>query len=285
MPEKNEKMPMEQTFIQKNGLDKHTLPMDMEMSSTVKLQVVQPGELKHITETPVPLPAPYTKRVPVTMLTGKVSQQEAAAAHLVLEQCRHLCLSLFFRELHPVRSLGFSSSIGGEGKSFLALATAQVLAQDSIEPVTLIECNWEHPTLHDFFGIPATPGWAEWLRGTCHESEIRYQVNENLTVIPAGNGKLDATKLLKKVQRHGLTKMFGHANELFIVDLPSVMTSGYSLLAASLAEVAVLVVRSEAIPMTTLTEICTQLKEHTSLYGIILNQEQSAIPRWMQQLL
>ena len=35
------------------------------------------------------------------------------------------------------------------GKSFLAMTTATVLAEDSSKPVRLIECNWEHPSLSD----------------------------------------------------------------------------------------------------------------------------------------
>ncbi len=285
MHENREQVTRENTFIQKRGLDTNSPSLDdMEVYPTVKLETVQ-KEFQKIIETP--MPAHSAKKVPPKMVAGSDNGdvQGSAIVHSLLEQCRQLCLSLFFREPHPVRSLGFTSALGGEGKSLLALVTAQVLAQDSIEPVTLIECNWEHPTLHEHFDIPATPGLAEWLRGTCQESEIRYQVNDNLTVIPAGDGMQDAAKLLKRIQQQGLAKMFGHTNGLFIVDLPPVITSGYGLLAASLAETVVVVVRSEAISTHMLAEVCTQLKEYSSLHGIILNQKNSHIPRWVQQLL
>src|SRR5205807_5586521 len=94
-----------------------------------------------------------------------INKRDAAEAQMLQEQCRQLCLSVFFREHAPVRSLGFTSSIGGEGKSFLAMLTSRVLAIDSSDPVTLVECNWSHPSLHESFGCPAVPGLAEWLRG------------------------------------------------------------------------------------------------------------------------
>lgn len=288
MTEKSEKIPTESTPVQKNGLDTNNSFLDdMDVYPTAKLQVVSSKELQKITETPVPAPVKPVKEVSekVVAVPGKLNVRETAIAHSLLEQCRQLCLSLFARESQPVRSLGFTSSIGGEGKSFLALVTARILAQDSIEPVTLIECNWEHPTLHDHFDIPATPGLAEWLRGSCQEREIRYQVNDNLTVIPAGDGLQDAVKLLKLVRQRGLAKMFGRANELFILDLPPVITSSYGPLAASLAETVVVVVRSEAIPGNVLAEACERLREYSSLHGIILNQKNSRIPRWIQQIL
>src|SRR5947209_8212789 len=44
--------------------------------------------------------------------------RDRANARMLEKQCRQLCLSLFFREVEPIRSLGFTSSVDGEGKSF-----------------------------------------------------------------------------------------------------------------------------------------------------------------------
>jgi Mrp family chromosome partitioning ATPase len=90
-------------------------------------------------------------------------------------------------------------------------------------------------------------------------------------------------KLLKQARQRGLQQIFEHPDELLIVDLPPVITS-YGSLAASLAETVVIVVRSEVIPASILTETCAQLKG-SSIHGIILNQENSRIPRWIQQIL
>lgn len=235
-------------------------------------------------ETPRQLPVSYKKKAAGSGAPPKiVNKRELANAQMVQEQCRRLCLSLFASEQTPVKSLGFTSSIGGEGKSFLATVTARLLARDTLESVTLIECNWDHPTLHETFGIPASPGLAEWLHGTCDEQEIRYEATENLTVIPAGDGARDAVKLLKRVQQHGLQKLF-KPNELVILDLPPVITASYGSLAASLVETVVIVVRSEVTPNRMLLETCGQLKD-VPIHGIIINQGNSRIPRWIRQIL
>jgi Mrp family chromosome partitioning ATPase len=170
-----------------------------------KLQVIKKNDVSP----EIVIPLAQSSVVQPKKSRGKKSQpaafnkRDVANVHMLQEHCRQLCLSLFYREHAPVRSLGFTSSIPGEGKSFVAAVTAQVLARDSSEPVTLLECNWDHPSQHESFGIPATPGLAEWLRGTCEHEAIRYQVESNLTVIPAGNGAHDAVKLLKQVQQQG----------------------------------------------------------------------------------
>src|SRR5262245_36122550 len=149
-------------------------------------------------------------------LPRSIKQRDLEAARFLRERCQQFCLSLFFREVAPVRSLGFTSAIGGEGKSFLAMVTAGVLASDSQSPVSLLECNWEHPSVHEYYGFSATPGLAEWVRGECSEADIRHRVGHNLTVIPAGQGKQDAVKLLQRIRRDGLLQMFARIDDLMI---------------------------------------------------------------------
>jgi Mrp family chromosome partitioning ATPase len=244
-------------------------------------------ELQRIAETPLSLPQPPVvhKKAPADkVLTTKTTKRDTATIRMIQERCRQLCFSLFFREHTPVRSVGFTSSIEGEGKSFLSLVTAQVLAHDTNEPVTLVECNWEHPSLHEYFDVPATPGLAELVRGSCNEDDIRYQVDDNLTIIPVGNGSQDSMKLLKQIQQVGLRNFFDDKNSLFVVDLPPILTVGYGPLAASLLESVILVVHAQIMSESMLAATCSLTKD-LPVHGIILNQKESRIPHWIRQIL
>lgn len=215
---------------------------------------------------------------------SRASKKEMLNATLLRERCRQLCVALFFREQAPIRSLGFTSAVGGEGKTFLARLTASIVAHDSSGPTTLVECNWDHPSFHEHFGIPTTPGLAEWLRGECSERDIRYQVDENLFVIPAGDDRQDAVKLLRQLQRGGLHHLQPATNELLIVDLPPILTTGYGSLAASLVESLIVVVRAGVTPSYLIKDTYEHLKD-LPVEGLILNQAASRIPRWIRQLL
>lgn len=214
----------------------------------------------------------------------QVKKSDVLNAQLFQERCRQIYLSVFFREHNPVRSLGFTSSIGGEGKSLLSVVTAKALANDSSDPVALLECNWDHPTLHESFGCSLSPGLAEWLRGECSKADIGYQVGDNLTFIPAGNGKKDAVKLLRYIKQQGLLNILARSNELFIVDLPSIVTTAYGPLAANLVESLIVVVQAGVTPGSLVAETCTKL-ENLPVQGMILNQLESRIPRWIRQIL
>lgn len=209
---------------------------------------------------------------------------EQLKAYLMQERCRHLCLSIFFREQTTVRSLGFTSSVRGEGKSFLASISARSLARDSGNPVTLLECNWEHPRVHEYFGIASSPGLAEYLRGEVNERGIRYQVDSNLTIIPAGNGQRDAVTLFQRLRRSGSLNALCQPNELLIVDLPPVLTTAYGALIASLVDALLIVVQAHMTSQALIAETCSQLSS-LPIEGLLLNQVESHIPRWLQHLL
>lgn len=213
-----------------------------------------------------------------------IPKRDKANSHALYERCREVCLSAFFREHAPVRSLGFTSSVGGEGKSFLSIMAAQVLAADSTSPVILLECNWEHPNLHEYFGFASTPGLAEWLRGECNQEVIYHKIGRNLTIIPAGNGRQDAVKLLKQIRQKGLLDMFAYSDELLIVDLPTIATTAYGAFAASLVESLVIVVCAGVTPEALIAETSTRLKD-LPVQGVVLNQIESSIPRWIRRML
>jgi Mrp family chromosome partitioning ATPase len=245
-------------------------PRDTEQASSTLLEV---------------LPAVRSPQHPKSLSRSDLKRlAQVTNIRVIQERCRQVCLSLFFREHSPVRSLGFTSSIAGEGKSFLTMVMANVLAHDSNESVTLLECNWEHPCFHEYFGISPTPGLAEWLRGECDESAIRHTFDNNLTVIPAGDGRKDAVKLLRQIQHEGLLKSIAHANELLVVDLPPVIPSAYGALAASLVESLIIVIRAGVTTDLMVAETYNQLKD-LAVQGVILNQMESRVPRWLRQLL
>lgn len=212
------------------------------------------------------------------------SQRDLVKMQEIQEGCRQLCLPLFYEEHTQVRSLGFTSALAGEGKTFLATVAAQVLANDIGCPITLVECNWQNPSLTKQLELPPTPGLAEWLCGECSEVSIRYQVSHNLTVVPAGNGKRRAVKLLHQMLQKGLCSLQFHPDELFIVDLPSIIDTAYGSLAANIVESLVIVVQAQATPDVLVVETCERLKDRP-LRGIILNQTKSQIPSWLRQFL
>lgn len=203
---------------------------------------------------------------------------------LLQRQCLKLAVSIFSGARTHVRSLGFTSAIAGEGKTFLARATASALAQKANRPVVLLDCNWDHPSLHTLYNLPDSPGLAEWARGECDLENIRHQVAPNLTVIPAGAALGDTINVTTKLASHGIATVLSAANEVLVVDMPAVLTSVYAAQLAQQLDAVTLVVRAGATWDSFVAEAHQEL-ENTQIEGVILNATHSRIPRWIQRLL
>ena len=105
-----------------------------------------------------------------------------------------------------------------------------------------------------------------------------------MTVIPAGDSKHVAARLLQRIRQNGLLNSLTHSNELLIVELPAIVTTGYGSLAASMVESIIIVVRAGVTPDGLVAETCAQLKD-LPVEGILLNQIESRIPRWLQRII
>ncbi len=240
----------------------------------------------------VALPAEKGKGEKVAKKEKKALQKPSPApSKHVLEEaqtlrirCKQLCVSTFFQSHAPVRSLGFTSAIPGEGKSFLARVAAEAMADDDSIAVTLLECNWEHPSFSTDFNLAQGPGLAEWLRNECRLDAIRRETQHNLTVIPAGESKNNAIGLLRAFHQRGVLDVLTRPNEVVIVDLPSVTTTPYGQLAASMVDSLILVVRMGVTPESYITEANSML-EDLPMQGIIFNSVVSKVPRWLRQIL
>jgi Mrp family chromosome partitioning ATPase len=211
-------------------------------------------------------------------------QRDQGNAHLLRDRCQKLCLSIFYREQAPARTLGVTSALAGEGKTFLAMVVASVLAGDSSVPVTLLECNWEHPSLHEHFDLSPTPGVAEWLRGEAVAAQVRHQVGDNLFVVPAGDGRYDAVQLLRMMRERGALARLSSPDGFLVADLPPVTAAAYGAMAASLMDAVILVVRAGVTPDPYIQEAIGQLSA-ARVEGVVLNQIESRIPRWLRQFL
>ena len=252
-----------------------TMSQDNSMTQKLRPLKLKTEEVLSLPDTPIPSSSPVEHAVQaqhkgVRQVSLHLSRRQEAMHRLIREECRSFCLSLFFQE-QPVRSLGITSSIAGEGKSFVAAMLAQVLAQDSPHPVILIECNWEHSGLGYYLGCPKAPGIAEWLRGECAVEDIQYQIQDNLTFIPAGHEFDEAMTLLQKLKKVGLRNTLARNNENILIELPPIVTTAYSMFAASLVEALALVVRAGVTPDYLIAEACSSLST-LPMKGMILNQ-------------
>jgi Mrp family chromosome partitioning ATPase len=232
----------------------------------------------------VVLPSPAVPQPSLPLISLLASGGAKEQWQPLCTRCKQLALSLFFQGQTSVRSLGFTSAIAGEGKTFLTRLTAELIAQENSMPVTLLECNWENPTFSSAYNLTPGPGLSDWLVGHCQLSVICRQVTSNLTVIPVGDSPYNATQLVRTFQQRGTHSVLTKPNEILLIDLPATVSTAYGSFAAQLADALILVIHRGVTPEPFVTEACHSLKD-LPVHGIVFNQVRSRIPQWLRRIL
>lgn len=203
------------------------------------------------------------------------------ASSNTVEYFRRIYLSLqSSNNLDTFPTIGVTSALDGEGKSTVALGIATAMATDLDSPIVLVELNLARPTIHKSMGIPAQPGISEYLRGECPLPTALRQITENLFVLPAGDCRNDPARLIRMLTRANLLQRIDNSGAVLVLDLPPVLTASYGVLASSVADALVMVVRAGLTPEKMVKDAIARLDEST-LRGIILNAARPSIPSWL----
>lgn len=196
---------------------------------------------------------------------------------------RHIYVSLEVpRDSHPV--IGVTSAIAGEGRTSIALGLARTLAADLVAPVLLVEVDLERPSLAEQFNLSAAAGLCDVLRSEDSHERIRIEdvmrpVSDNLFVVTAGTLADDAARLLRTLPLHDPFHSFGWQPAATILDLPPIINHSYAPLAASVADMIVMVVRAGVTPAPVVREAIARLEDQPPR-GVVLNGVSSALPPW-----
>jgi capsular exopolysaccharide synthesis family protein len=174
-----------------------------------------------------------------------------------------------------------TSAVSGEGKTVVAVALAQLMAEDLEKTIIIIDGNLQNPRVHDLLGIPLVPGLAECIRGECG-TEAVTQVG-HLWVLPAGR-EANPSRLTRSVAAGELVDQMRKAFDIAIMDLPSLSSVSDARVMATWADAHVMVVRADSTPASTVASALESI-DRDKLLGVVLNQQTTRIPAWLERLL
>ena len=158
---------------------------------------------------------------------------EKGTRSFVAEEFRKLRISLSFLGIDPShKKLLLTSSISGEGKSFIAANLAVSLSLTG-KKVVLVDLDLNNPTLAKILNVNYEDGITEFLNGEKKADEIVYKLDthENLYFIPAGNLPENPTELLANGKVNSLINYLENNFDMVLIDTsPAVLvTDAYIL--------------------------------------------------------
>jgi capsular exopolysaccharide synthesis family protein len=188
------------------------------------------------------------------------------------EQFRTLRSRLYqLRSDQPLRTLLVTSSVSGEGKTFVSNNLAHAIVRKTDQRALLIDADLRCPRLHKVLGAPAAPGLIDYLNGTADQMTIIQQgPDEGLCFIPAGNEVTNPSELLSngklKILLDRLTPLF----DWVILDSPPCLPVADASVLANICDGVLLVMRAKSTPAAAIQKACQQLEER-NVVGVVLN--------------
>ncbi len=168
----------------------------------------------------------------------------------IAEQFRELRISLnFFKGSNKKRKILVTSTIAGEGKSFIATNLALSFALTG-KKVVLLELDLNRPKLSINLNINNDKGISDYLLGHKDPEEIikRTDTHENLFIIPSGPLPENPSELLMNGKIEDLIDFLNGIFDYIIIDIAPVgpVTDAYIL--SPLCDVTLYVIRHKYTP-------------------------------------
>ena len=230
---------------------------------------------------PLPLCVlPYQKELPAPFAEASRIEKSPLPAldrpqSLFVESLRSLRTSLMLsRSGAPPRSVLVTSSLAGEGKSFLSWNLAILFAQQG-KRVLLCDANLRHPFLHRNLEVDPLTGLSTVLAGLSLDcgASVMIPVLEvpGLFLIPAGPLPPYPAELLASSQMANLVKVWEMQYDLVLLDGPPLLQFTDSAVLSSMVNSVLLLARHGKTPMPALEKSYRMLEDVQSTSGRKIN--------------
>jgi non-specific protein-tyrosine kinase len=175
----------------------------------------------------------------------------------------------------PVRTLGVTSCIAGDGKTSVAIGLAATCAHAG-QRVLLIDADLRRRDVCPMLGIAGTPGLAEWLEAGQEVMPLRRVAPGGFYLLASGLapcrpellGSTRMTRLLKVVERHF---------DLVVLDCAPLIPVADTLALRERVGGFLLVVRVRHSPREAVLHAMELVGRHRFI-GIVLNAYRSQLP-------
>lgn len=176
---------------------------------------------------------------------------------LIAEQFRKLRIALSYTGINSKnKKILVTSTIGGEGKSFVATNLAVSLAMTG-KKVVLLELDLNHPTISDKLQVKVDSGITDYLLGKREADQIikRTKIHDNLFIVPSGPLPENPSELLMNGRIQTLLTAFHSMFDYIVVDAAPVGPVTDTYILSPFCDVTLYIVRHRYTPIAAIEKI------------------------------
>lgn len=194
----------------------------------------------------------------------------------VAEAIKTIRTNLLFSSIdEPVKSILITSSMSGEGKSFISANLAVAFAQAGVK-VLIVDCDLRRGRQHKIFNIDNEQGLSNLLLDDVDKNYKKYIKKsryENIYVLPMGIVPPNPSELLASAKNKQLVKLLKQKFDLVIYDGVPVGGLTDSIIMADLVDKIVIVSAYKITPVEFLANTNKALEKFKDkIAGVILNK-------------
>jgi capsular exopolysaccharide synthesis family protein len=188
------------------------------------------------------------------------------------EQFRTLRSRLYqLRNNESLRTLLVTSSVPGEGKTFVTVNLAQAIIRQPDRRALVIDADLRCARVHLSLGAPAAPGLTDYLRGEADEmAVIQHGPEGNLCFIPGGSEVTNPSELLSNGRLKTLLERLAGVFDWIIVDSPPCLPVADASILAGICDGVLLVVKAGSTP-SAVAQRAKQELQTRNVVGVVLN--------------
>lgn len=180
---------------------------------------------------------------------------------------------LFPRSGKPARSIMVTSTVPGEGKSFVTANLAISIAHSIQEHVLIIDCDMRMPSIHKRFGFGKVPGLSEYLSDKTPLDALMLKTKvDKLSIIPAGKPPHNPSELLSSQKMSDLLKEVKarYSDRYIVIDSPPPLLTAETHAMSRQVDGILLVVKYGSTPRKMVSELI-EIIGKDKLLGVVFN--------------
>jgi capsular exopolysaccharide synthesis family protein len=184
----------------------------------------------------------------------------------IIEQFRLLRSSVKNLPVKPpgqLKRLVVTSSVEGEGKSFVATNLANIITRSN-KKVVLLEMDLHQPSICELLGLQRGAGITDYLTGKATAEEILLQTpfNPDLYFVQAGKLEEDASELLLNGKIEVLMDFLNSKADVLIIDMPPINPITDLYVIAPLCDYTLYVVRHGKVRKNNIQMLSENMNSH-----------------------
>jgi tyrosine-protein kinase Etk/Wzc len=162
-----------------------------------------------------------------------------------------------------LKRLVVTSSVEGEGKSFVATNLANIITRSN-KKVVLLEMDLHQPSICEMLGLQRGPGITDYLMGKVTKEEILLQTpfNPDLYFVQAGKLEEDASELLLNGKIEVLLDYLNSKADMLVIDMPPINPITDLYVIAPLCDYTLYIVRHGKVRKNNIQMLNENMKSH-----------------------